>query len=267
MAGDDHYPSALYGAEPPSGARLLTAVHIACIDAGGAAFGLEFSEDELQDFFDTNLHRYFSVKPRGNLKKAVDCLLKAVCASIQSNELKLLAVRKNLDNELSLVNSWVSFCDFEEWCDTRSIALGDCWFDFLKDDSDIASSAAEEMDATRRRLEGFVDIGDVEELKQRLEAQGADWLLDEAASLRAKIKRLEASAETKEERPVSTRERNTMLVIIAALCNEAKLDHAKPAKTANLIADTAAKMGIAIGESTIEGHLKKIPDALGTRMK
>ena len=70
-----------------------------------------------------------------------------------------------------------------------------------------------------------------------------------------------------EEAPLTTRERNTLLTIIAALCKEANIDHAKPAKAAGMIQSTAAKMGLSIGESTIEGHLKKIPDALATRMK
>ena len=86
----------------------------------------------------------------------------------------------------------------------------------------------------------------------------------------AAIRSLEQSADgttASTDKPIATRERNILLSIIAVLCNEAKMDYAKPAKTANLIADTAAKMGLAIGESTIEGHLKKIPDALGTRMK
>ena len=267
MEVDDDYPSALLKDFPPNGARLLTAVHIACIGAEGAAFGLEFSEDELQDFFDTNLHNYFSVKPRGNLKKAVDCLLKAVCTSIQSNELKLLAVRKNLENELSLVNSWVSFDDFEEWCETRSIDLGDCWSDFLRDESAIANSAADAMDVTRRRLEGLLEEEDVADLKEKFNSQGVEWIFGEAAALRAKIKKLEGKTAAKEEKPLVTRERNTLLAIIAALCKEANLDHTRPAKTADLIADMAAKMGLSIGESTIEGHLKKIPDALASRMK
>ena len=67
--------------------------------------------------------------------------------------------------------------------------------------------------------------------------------------------------------PLSTRERNTLLTIIAALCKEAKIPYDKPAKAAGMIQSTAATMGISIGDSTIEGHLKKIPDALATRMK
>lgn len=70
-----------------------------------------------------------------------------------------------------------------------------------------------------------------------------------------------------QESQMGTKERNTLLTIIAVLCNEAKIDYTKPAKAANMIVSTAATMGISIGETTIEGHLKKIPDALGTRMK
>ena len=69
------------------------------------------------------------------------------------------------------------------------------------------------------------------------------------------------------EKPLSTKELNTVLVIIAALCKDMGYDHTKASKTAGLIQSTAAKMGASIGETTIEGYLKKIPDALGTRMK
>lgn len=70
-----------------------------------------------------------------------------------------------------------------------------------------------------------------------------------------------------DDKPLSTRERNTLLTIIAALCKDAGYDTKKHAKTAGLIQGTAASMGLSIGESTIEGHLKKIPDALESRMK
>ena len=69
------------------------------------------------------------------------------------------------------------------------------------------------------------------------------------------------------EKPLATTERNTLLTIIAVLCKEANLDHTKHAKTAGLIQSTAAGMGLAVGETTIEGHLKKIPNALAGRMK
>lgn len=66
---------------------------------------------------------------------------------------------------------------------------------------------------------------------------------------------------------VSTRERNTLLAIIGVLCKEAGFDYTKSAKTAGLIESTAARLGVSIGETTIEGHLKKVSDAMATRMK
>jgi hypothetical protein len=69
------------------------------------------------------------------------------------------------------------------------------------------------------------------------------------------------------ERLLETRERNTLLSIIVVLCGQAGYDIAKHAKTAGLIQDAASAMGIALGESTIEGHLRKAKEAVGTRMK
>lgn len=66
---------------------------------------------------------------------------------------------------------------------------------------------------------------------------------------------------------LTNRERDTLLTIIAVLCKEAGHDYTKHAKTAGLIRDTAAEMDVSIGETTIENHLKKIPDALAGRMK
>ena len=70
-----------------------------------------------------------------------------------------------------------------------------------------------------------------------------------------------------EEKPLSKRERDTLLTIIAVLCKEAKLDYKTASVTADFIQSTAAGMKISIGASTIRDHLKKIPDALGTRTK
>lgn len=97
----------------------------------------------------------------------------------------------------------------------------------------------------------------------------ARWL--DAIDLQSKyVFKREAKAQATDElidKPLSTRERDTLLTIVAVLCKEAKIDYNKPAKAAGMIKSTAATMGVSIGETTIEGHLKKIPDALATRMK
>ena len=264
---DEEYPQALYG-EFPSCIRLLTAVHLACVDAGGDVFNLEFSDDELQDFFNTNTHNYFSVKPRGNLKKAAELLSKAICKSIQGGELKLVVTRKNLEGEISLLNSWVSSDEFSDWCDSRAIRLDEGWFDFWKVENNIAASAIEESDARRRQYEGLLESKDFDEesLRKKLEEEGFESLLNEVAILRSKLKARETT-NVASENPLSGRERNTLLTIIAALAKAAKINFNEAGKAALSIEGLTAELGARVSKRAIEEHLKKIPDALETRMK
>jgi len=241
--------------------RLITAIRVACVDAGGDFFGTKFSESELQDFFDTHPHRYFEVQPKGAIEAAAKKISKAVLDSIKNKTLKLAVTRVNFsDGEVNLLNSWVESSAFSEWCESRSIELGESWWSLLDEELKIASAASEEGEIYRRTLEGQSHI---EDIKMELEGRGMDFLFAEIDLLRSKLKQPIA----RKDNPLSTRERDTLLAIIAALCNVAGYDASKHAKTAGLIKDAAAAMGVSIGETTIEGHLKKIPDALGTRMK
>ena len=107
---------------------------------------------------------------------------------------------------------------------------------------------------------------DRDALKARIE-KAEEWAKEAIATrknLEGQIATL--TRQVNDGEPLSTKERNTLLTIIAVLCKEAKLDYTTPAKTAHLLLSTAAAMGVSIGETTIEGHLKKIPNALGTRV-
>ncbi|MDI4632422.1 hypothetical protein J7U46_05145 [Pelomonas sp. V22] len=68
-------------------------------------------------------------------------------------------------------------------------------------------------------------------------------------------------------RPLGTKERNTLLTIISVLCHEAKIDHSRPAAAAATIKHMADLLGLRLGESTIEDHLKRIPAAVEARSK
>jgi hypothetical protein len=69
------------------------------------------------------------------------------------------------------------------------------------------------------------------------------------------------------ERPLGTKERNGLLTLVALLCKEQKIDYTRAAKAAAVLKDLADAHGLILGESTIEGYLKKIPDALEVRAK
>ena len=73
-----------------------------------------------------------------------------------------------------------------------------------------------------------------------------------------------------EDKPLGTTERNTLLTIIAVLAKEAKVpldDYSKPGKAAGYIEGLTDEFGAHVSKRAIEEHLKKIPDALATRMK
>lgn len=71
-----------------------------------------------------------------------------------------------------------------------------------------------------------------------------------------------------EQKSMGTKERNTLLCVIAALCRSAEIDYQKSSKNAGIIRQIAhEKLGVSIGDTTIENYLKLIPDALESRSK
>jgi hypothetical protein len=73
--------------------------------------------------------------------------------------------------------------------------------------------------------------------------------------------------QVKEIDPLDPRERNTLLIIIAALAKEAKINIDSPGKAAMFIEGLTDSMGAHASKRAIADHLKTIPDALATRMK
>jgi hypothetical protein len=64
------------------------------------------------------------------------------------------------------------------------------------------------------------------------------------------------------ERPIELREKTTLLVIIAALAELARIDLAKPSKAATAIEGQTTLLGARVAARTVENHLKSIPEAL-----
>ena len=67
------------------------------------------------------------------------------------------------------------------------------------------------------------------------------------------------------DRPLDTRERRTLLIIIEALAQIAKVATDSPYAAAKAIALQTQQIGAAVGEKTIADKLKEIPEALENR--
>jgi hypothetical protein len=64
---------------------------------------------------------------------------------------------------------------------------------------------------------------------------------------------------------LDTRERTTLLTLIAALARHANVEIAQPAKAAEVIAEYVKELGVIISPRTINAHLKRIDEALDRR--
>ena len=95
--------------------------------------------------------------------------------------------------------------------------------------------------------------------------QWGDRTVEELNSVR--VERDALAMQVKEIDPLDPRERNTLLIIIAALAKEAKINIDSPGKAALFIEGLTDSMGAHASKRAIEDHLKTIPDALATRMK
>jgi hypothetical protein len=71
----------------------------------------------------------------------------------------------------------------------------------------------------------------------------------------------------RDNKVVGTAERSSLLTILGVVCAIADIDLKKTAKAASKILMQAETMGVSIGETTIEDHLKKVPRALEARKK
>ncbi|WP_439923872.1 hypothetical protein [Nitrobacter sp. JJSN] len=67
------------------------------------------------------------------------------------------------------------------------------------------------------------------------------------------------------DKPIARRERATLLVMIAALAQLAKIDVSKPSGAATAIEHQSALMGARVAARTIENHLKHIAEAIEGR--
>ena len=93
------------------------------------------------------------------------------------------------------------------------------------------------------------------------------WVLSMGWDLPDEFPHSATQTATPDDRSLGTRERNTLLTIIATLAKEAGIALDQTSKTAESIANAAEMQGLTIARRTIEEKLKLIPDAIAARSK
>jgi len=280
--------------DAPGAIRLTVAAIIACLDTD-VIDGVQIADADIAPYLQEKKfkrasttfeeetewdvwrrpHSYINIKPSGTLATAVKKVTKALTTSILRNQLPTIDMKVNLDGSIDCDQTWIRMSDFRKWAHVHRLDLASLYDEYVENENAIFSAALDSGDNARQRMEN----PDIEQIKtdqarsildnfagELVEGNEAwkyfESLIFENLTLKAKN-----SERQSVEKPLKTSERKSLLAIIAVLCKEAEIDHTKPAKAAGMIQSTAAIMGVSIGETTIENHLKKIPDALATRMK
>lgn len=193
-----------------------------------------------------------------------------ICGELKPS-LKLDPASRSILFEVDAMGDWEVFAPkhYDDGYDCCVIAR-DHWY-FLQDARQISPFDCEFRLAsdTRNATKFDIPYDNWYLLPKRLKL---DDVKKEAVFLMVEITRYEEKNGEKSsiesiDKPLGNRERDTLLTIIAALCKDLNYDYTKSSKTADLIQDTADKMGFSIGKRTIDEHLKKIPNALATRIK
>jgi hypothetical protein len=119
---------------------------------------------------------------------------------------------------------------------------------------------------------GAINMGNPNLSGVRL-AEFAAWAVHIGLSIPSELELLSRSPtpekptnQSRNEKPLSTTERNTLLVLIAALCTKASID-SKSRTAASEIARLTDDLGARVSDDTVRNILKQLPDALGARIK
>ena len=268
---DLSYPDVIFthGINDDVCVRLSTAIRIACIDDDGKACSIEYTDSETDPFYETNnVHCYFRIEPTGGVARAVKKMSDSILVSLEKGKLKTIAVDLSLDDSVNLHNTWVAAKDFETWCNERRIDLHESWGRYWEQEQEILAAGLMESDKQRMKCEtpNFEEkLQTVTNEFDGVHHKGPHFdtmdMLEELTAYRSFGK-----PKTK-DKPLTTTERKTLLTIIAALAKKANINVNNPGKESVYIEGLTDELGAHVAKRTIEEHLKKIPDALETRMK
>lgn len=115
----------------------------------------------------------------------------------------------------------------------------------------------------------MIDQAEIEKLRQKVidEPDTITKLIQENLYFNSQ-KYLGEEKSVESSKPlIAIRERETLLIIISALAKEAGIDINKISKAGVVIESLTQQLGSTVSATTIERHLKQIPQALENRTK
>lgn len=202
-------------------------------------------------------------------------LLAALVRSVESNQLAAeIRGRALATSQLMPDRTYVSLSDLVDWLEVYGHERGDFIADIEESHQDdpwhIASQVAENRAKLRfpeasyePHAESFETLGD--------DAAEIAYLKRELHAARLRISHLEferlgGRRPNADIKPLSTRQRRTLLTVVAALCKKSAIDPASRG-AATAIAAATADIGVPVSDDSIRTLLGEIPDAIESRSR
>lgn len=140
--------------------------------------------------------------------------------------------------------------------------------DFLDKEIDLFANVIQYI-ARNKELSDKVDKSEFKEKVHELidDEDKIESMIIENYNLSSENKMLKNLKATNSDKPLSLREKNTLLTIIAALASQIGLDISMTSKTGELISRYTQQLGAFVDGETIANKLKQIPDAIERRSK
>lgn len=195
--------------------------------------------------------------------------------AVEKNEISTVYLMRDFDTEkVDSANTLISFDEFEKFLKIYDL---DQYIIWSSDESeigarfdkevDIATEAVELIKSRKMSIDAAIQQDDIEELRRKVadDPEMIAKILHENIYLKYSH-REDKQADTAKPL-VAVRERETLLIILSALAKEANIDISKVSKSAALIERLTQQLGAAVGATTIERHLKQVPQALANRTK
>ncbi len=202
-------------------------------------------------------------------------LLKAV----EHGRIEVAAVRRDLDDKLVEEKTYIQYTSLVFWLQERGYEYGDIFKEWLDVEAEIALELCNEVTYLRAAIKsGIGDIrhialqgmlakaGKLDESKSVNVVAAYKAIATENQMLKEQLANAKSGQPAKVDGPVSTRQRRTLLTIIAALCSNQGID-LQSRGAAQRIMEMTDDLGAHVDDGTIGKALSQIPDALETRMK
>ena len=265
----------LIGDAPDMGLYQLTVKDGAALIATDLWFAgeisVDFPEADSYDPGDPELQKALS-------KHSID-FEKRLTMAIDKGSLKTTKIRRNLNETLDINQTLISHEELCRWLTEHNHQVGDAFQDYLDKETDLCDNLVHEIYTYRvmrkcgissRNISGTKldpDQAGINELRQAVKELSNDYtaLFNDKMQLEKTLRGIQENDPKKNERPLSTRARRTILTIIAALCNEAGIKY-QDRGASKRISELTEKIGAVVTDDTIRKIISDIDDAIETRM-